>query len=122
MARHEITIPEVGVVGHFDLEPMPRCPKVAISHSLEINSEHRGKGFGRLAMEQRLQLAKSLGFQVIICTVREGNTAQERIMSRFNFRRITFFDNPTTDHRVGLWYKNINDPYDCGFYEGAGCR
>lgn len=120
--KHEITIEGVGVVGSFELDSMPGCAKVGISHHLEIAEQHRGKGYGNQAMEDRLRLAREQNFRYILCTVVNGNKPQESIMRKFKFKSVSHFDNPTTGNRVVIWGKNLDDPYDCGFYEPGGCR
>lgn len=120
--KHEIFIPEVGVIGSYELSPMPGCSVVGISHGLTIEPSHRGKGYGRSAMEDRIRQAVASGFQVLVCTVREGNEPEERILQKFQFKVVSHFDNPRSGNRVRLWIKNITDPYDCGFYAPGGCR
>jgi hypothetical protein len=122
MSQYEITIEGVGVVGHYNLDPMPGCPKVGISSHLEIYSPHRGKRYAYPAMEDRIRLARESGFQILLCTVVVGNVPQEKVMRKFRFREVSWFDNETTGNRIRLWYKNLTDPYDCGFFEPGGCR
>lgn len=110
------------VVGRFDLTPIPGCSVVAISHHLSIDPEHRGKGLGKRAQQERLAMARSMGLQLLLATVVEGNKPQERILEGSGWKRVSHFDNPKTGNRVVLWSKNLTDPYDCGFFEGHGCR
>jgi RimJ/RimL family protein N-acetyltransferase len=120
--RYPIMVEGKGEVGHFELTAMPGCPKVAISHGLNIAVSCRGLGYGRAAMEDRIRQARELGFQLLMCTVVVGNSAQEKIMARYQFRPVSTFDNATTGNKVVLYYKNITDPYDCGFFAPGGCR
>lgn len=121
--RYTIAHPETGeTIGYFDLDPLPGCPEVGVSHAMCIFGKHRGKGYGARALEERCKLVKTLGFAMLICTVASGNKPQEKLLPRAGFRSVSFFDNERTGNRVVLWVKNLNDPYDCGFFEPGGCR
>jgi len=107
-------------VGSYEIDPMPGCPRVGISHALQINEGCRGIGYGTRAMDERIEKARELGYEVLIATVVAGNVAEEKILERFKWRPITTFDNLKTGHTVNLWVKNINDPYETDWI--GGCR
>lgn len=107
------------VVGYYELDPMPGCSRVGISHGLQIFDNFRGRGFGTWAMGERLKKAKELGYEVLIATVVEGNVAEERILEKFKWRRVTVFNNLKTGHTVNLWMKHLNDPYETDWIGGC---
>ena len=100
------------VVGHYELTPMPGCTSaVAISHGLFIQPEYRGKGYGSKAHAERLEKAKSLGFQVLIATTKSDNTPEVKILQKYGWKRCREFWNPKTTNTVTFWLKHLTDPY-----------
>src|SRR5258708_22355432 len=97
-------------IGSYEIDPMPGCPRVGISHGLVIYPEFRGKGNGTKAMEERIENARKLGYDVLIATVICGNIQEEKILRNFGWKEVTIFLNHTPMHDSTLWYKNISDP------------
>lgn len=106
-------------VGEYQLDSMPGCSRICISHGLQIWPQYRGKGYATIAHQNRLKQAIELGYDVILATIVEGNKPQEHLLQKFGWKQITFFDNLKTQHRVYLWEKNLSDPWND--YLG-GCR
>lgn len=122
MANHAI-LHEGVQIGEFRLDSIPGCSKVGVSHHLEIYVPWRGRGLGHVAQRERLALAKSLGFKVLLATVVGSNRAQERILSQAGWRRITFYEKVGNGDTVHLWLRNLADPYEeAGFFSKGGCR
>lgn len=121
MARYEIV--EDGVhKGFFDLSTFPGCCKICISHNLRILPAFQHQGTGKRAQKQRMLLAKSLGYKIILATVNDKNKAQEKILTKYGWRRVTFYDNHENGNRIALWYRNLDDPYEEAQGENMGCR
>lgn len=99
------------IIGRYFLDPFPACPKIAVSHGLEIFPEYRRHGYGTQAQRDRQKLAILLGYDVLLATVKVGNIAEEKILSRSGWRQVTNFFNTASDHDVGLWMCNLKDPY-----------
>jgi GNAT superfamily N-acetyltransferase len=107
-------------IGKFRLTPLPGCAKVGVSHHLEIYESFRGRGLGHKAQKARLDLAKSLGFRVLLATTRDTNAPQEHILPAAGWKRVTFYEED--GFVVHLWSKNLADPYEeADFFQG-GCR
>lgn len=117
---YEFPVSKTNEIGSYELTPMAGCARVAISHGLKINPEHRGKGHGWRAMSERIDTAKQLGFEVLIATVVNGNLPEEKILRKFGWKEVTTFDNLKSGNNVNLWVKNINDPYETDWI--GGCR
>jgi RimJ/RimL family protein N-acetyltransferase len=99
------------VIGEYQIDPMPGCKTIGVSHALKIYPEFRGKGYATHAHLERLQKAKELGYDLLLATTVEGNKPQYHILSKFHWKQIRTFDNQHTGNRVILWYKHLTDPY-----------
>lgn len=98
-------------IGHFDLDPFPGCHFVGISHALEIKPEYRNKGYGTQAHKDRLDIARSLGYQILLCTIRSTNKAQVKILRKYGWKIVKEFSNIRANRSVTLYYKDLHDPY-----------
>lgn len=99
-------------VGEYQLDPMPGCPRVGISHGLRIHEEHRGRGYGKQAMKDRLAKAKELGYDILLATVVSNNERQNAILSKNQWKRVREFTNMKTNHQVTLWMRHVSDPWE----------
>lgn len=99
------------VIGRYELSPLPGCKAVAVSHGLVIDPEYRRQGWGHKAMAERIEIAKSLGYQVLIATTEATNTPQQKILMKAGWKIARGFLNPRTGHDLTLWTKHLTDPY-----------
>ena len=95
-----------GASGTLELFP-PMEASLGISHSSFIPYDKRGRGLGTKAHEHRLRYAKYIGFKYLICTVNVKNEAQKRIMEKFHWQRLTWFE--TYCSAVILYGRCLND-------------
>lgn len=95
----------LGVVG--ELDSLPGCGQIAISHGVFVPLSHRNKGLGRMAHEQRLVEARRLGYQVVICTVDGANEPQLKLLKDFGWEFNFEFQSKKTGHMVQLWSKSL---------------
>lgn len=106
-------------IGQYCLTEMAGCPRVVISHGLRIDEPYRNRGNGSRAMEDRINNAKMMGYEVMLATVVDGNVPEEKILRRYGWKEVTVFDNQRTGNTVKLWQLNLNDPYKDWI---GGCR
>jgi hypothetical protein len=52
--------------GFYEIDNLPGCTQVAVSHNSVIYEEQRGKGHGTKANELRIEKAKFLGYDYIL--------------------------------------------------------
>lgn len=96
-----------GAVAQVD--SFPGCSQIAIIHSAFVLPEHRGKGYGTRAHQQRLEdLYSEYHYDVAIATVDEANLPQITIMLKSGWKRVNIFTSRRTGHRVGVWINNLN--------------
>lgn len=94
-----------GVIGEID--NLPGCSQVAVFHSVFVREQDRGKGIGRSAHAFRLQEAKDLGYNLVMCTVNEKNIAEIKILKEYGWKEATSFDSTKTGNSVLLFTKHI---------------
>lgn len=100
-----------GVVGEID--SLPGCGQVAVSHSVFIPgwsvADLQGRGKGTLANEMRCLYAfEQLGYDAIVCTVDAANEAQKRVLTKNEWQKAFEFKSRKTGHTVEFWYKVLS--------------
>lgn len=94
-----------GVVGEID--SLPGCSQIAVSHSVYLDIEARGQGFGSQANSKRCELAfGELGYDMMLCTVDAANVRQKKILIKNGWECLTLFISRKTNHTVELWSIN----------------
>lgn len=97
------------IVASFRITALPGCSPVGVFNKVHTAVMFRGIGVGKLLHEFRVDLARYLGYQLLLCTVETGNVAQTVILNRYEWTRITVFHNPKTGNTIGTWMKSIGD-------------
>jgi GNAT superfamily N-acetyltransferase len=94
--------------GFYELNPMPGCNQVVISNHAFIYPEFRGKGLGQKQHQERLDKARELGYNYILCTVQLGNKAEEAILKKNGWSVFATFLNKETQHNVEIYGKSLH--------------
>lgn len=95
-----------GVYGEIDT--LPGCTQVAISHGVFVPLGKRGKGSGKAAQAARLSVLKDgLGYDYAICTVDLKNAAQKHILEEAGWRYLSSFTSSKTGHQVAVFGRNL---------------
>jgi hypothetical protein len=95
------------IVTKFILEQFKGCNGVVISRKVSISNEYRGNGYGNIFCRLRENIAKSLNYSVIMCTVVYGNIPQEKIMAKNEWQKLIQFLNLKTNNNVSIYYKKL---------------
>lgn len=91
-----------GVYG--ELDSLPGCSQVVVSHSVFTPAEYRGHGLGHLAARNRQEFVfGELGYDMMICTVDASNEVQQSILKKMGWTFMRGFDSRKTGHRVEMW-------------------
>lgn len=91
-----------GVYGEIDT--LPGCTQVAVSHGVFVPLGKRGKGLGRAAQAERLSVIKEgLGYDFAVCTVDLKNAAQKTILTDAGWEFLKSFRSSKTGHEVALF-------------------
>ena len=86
--------------GFYELHSFPGSNQIVISNHAFVHPEHRGKGAGKRTNEERIQQARGLGYDYMICTVRADNVPQLRIMQANGWRELDRFVSTETEVEV----------------------
>ena len=93
--------------GFCEINSIPGCTQLAISNHAFIHPEHRGKGHGDRNHKLRLERAKQMGYDAIMCTVRKDNAPQKAILRGNAWLMVFEFHNKETGHDVEVWMKRL---------------
>lgn len=93
--------------GFYELNQFPGCNQIVVSNHSWISPEHRGNGYGRLAHKARLEHIANLGYDYVMCTVRDDNRAQIHILETSGWKKLDTFFNKETEHTVHIYGKGI---------------
>lgn len=91
-----------GVYGEID--SLPGCSQVAVSHAVFTPLGERNNGKGTEANKQRLAIMKeSLGYDYALCTVNAANEWERRVLMKNNWKCLSSFKSSKTEHTVEVW-------------------
>lgn len=91
--------------GFYELNPFPGCNQIAVSNHAHIFPDYRGEGKGQLQHRQRLQKAKELGYNLLVCTVKSDNKIEKHILEKYGWEKNTSFFNTETENQIEMWTK-----------------
>jgi len=90
-----------------EITSLPGCSQICVFHSVFVSPDERGKGLGTFAHKKRLEEARNLGYQLAVCSVVMGNTAQEKILLHYGWKASNEYDSHKTGNIVQLWTKQL---------------
>lgn len=93
--------------GFYELNPFPGCNQIVVSNPAFIYPKYRGKGFGQKQHQERLDKAKELGYDMIMCTVNHTNCAELHILHKFGWDSGGSLFNHETGHFLVVYTKYI---------------
>lgn len=76
-------------IASFTLSLLPGNANVLISHSVWVTYHMWGKGIGSLLHTVRLNAAKAVGADAIVCTVRHDNKRELAILAKNNWDKLS---------------------------------
>lgn len=91
-----------------EIDSLPGCSQIAVSHSAFVQPEYRRMGHGEDFHKERLRLMeKNFGYDYALCTVDVRNTAQLAILARNGWTRFTSFESSKTGNTVAIYGRNL---------------
>lgn len=94
--------------GWYELNPFPGSNQIVVSNHAFIRPEFRGQGLGHKQHRERLQKAKALGYDLIICTVRTDNVVERHILLKNGWTFIQRFRSTETNHELDLFTRRLD--------------
>jgi GNAT superfamily N-acetyltransferase len=91
--------------GEYQLDPMPGCGTIAISHGIFVRPNLRGRGLGKAQHVERLQKARDMNYECLLATVNATNAPQIHIMEQQGWKRLESFHSVKCESYIGIWMK-----------------
>ncbi len=98
---------ETNCGGFYELNPFPGCNQIVISNHSFVPKEARGKGLGSREHSDRLKKIESLGYDYALCTVKEENIAQIKILENNLWKHLDTFFNKETENTIRIYGRSI---------------
>lgn len=91
--------------GHtiFELDSLPGCSQVVVSHGMFIGPKDRGQGFSKPEGFMRINRMQDLGWDYALCTVEALNTPQIKQLRENDWRYLDCFVSSKTGHNVFIY-------------------
>jgi GNAT superfamily N-acetyltransferase len=99
-------------ISDFKLIAMPHCNGMCISVGSYVDEKFRGKGIGTRLNQFRQDLAKHIGYSVLICTDDSSNEPQKKLLKKNNWQDIFRFKNQISKNMIDISVKNLYDDRD----------
>lgn len=95
--------------GWYELNPFPGSNQIVVSNHAFIYPEFRGTGKGQEQHVERLKQAKSLGYDIIMCTVRTDNVVERHILLKNGWGFLQRFRSTETGHELDIFSKRLDN-------------
>jgi predicted GNAT superfamily acetyltransferase len=93
--------------GFYELNPFPGCNQLVVSNHAFVLPQHRGTGEGQRQHQERLDKAKELGYDYIICTVKAQNSVEIHILEKNSWSLLDDFYNKETGDQILIYGRII---------------
>lgn len=67
-------------VAYWNLEQFPGNKRIGVYTHMYVQKEWRGRGIGNALMPLKLWFAKNVGYQILLCTVKNNNTPEIKLL------------------------------------------
>lgn len=90
-----------------ELDSLPGCSQIVVSHAAFVPKEKRGEGLGDIVHKRRLNQMAALGYDAALCSCTSSNEAQKKILLKNGWTNVWSFDSSKTGNTVLIWMKNL---------------
>ena len=95
------------VISRFELAQMLGCCGICISTGTYVHPDFRGKGVNIILNNFRIDIAKYLGYGLLMCTDLKSNTPQMKTLDKNGWKHIHEFENPRTGNILNVTIKEL---------------
>ena len=95
------------IVSQFKLIQMTGCCGICISTGTYVHPDFRGKGVNVLLNNFRIDIAKYLGYGLLMCTDLKSNAPQMKTLDKNGWKHIHEFKNPRTGNILNVTIKEL---------------
>jgi len=94
-------------VASFELYPMVGCCGICVSTKATVDKAYRNRGIGALLNGLRIDIARYLGYGLLLCTDVESNEYQRKILKRNGWMDLHKVVNPRTKNTIFISAINL---------------
>ena len=105
--KFEIIDLQGNLISTFRLLQMVGCCGICISTGTYVNPDFRGKGVNIILNNFRIDIAKHLGYGLLMCTDLKSNTPQMKTLDKNGWKHIHEFKNPRTGNILNITIKEL---------------
>ena len=99
------------IISTFKLIQMIGCCGICVSTGVYVHNEYRNKGVNTILNNFRIDIAKELGYGLLLCTDVSNNTAEVKTLDKNGWKHIYNFKNPRTSNKINISIKELNNDF-----------
>lgn len=89
-------------VSGFTLKEMIGCCGICVSTGAWVHDNYQKRGLGSLLNKLRQDLAREMGYSVLLCTDRLNNKPQRKLLNKAGWEDVYEFTNSRTNNRIAI--------------------
>ena len=97
------------IISTFKLIQMIGCCGICVSTNTFVTHKYRNKGVNTILNNFRIDIAKELGYGLLLCTDVSNNTAEVKTLDKNGWKHIYNFENPRTSNKINISIKELNN-------------
>ena len=105
--KFEIIDLQGNLISTFRLLQMVGCCGICISTGTYVHPDFRGKGVNIILNNFRIDIAKHLGYGLLMCTDLKSNVPQMKTLDKNCWKHIHEFQNPRTGNILNITIKEL---------------
>lgn len=105
--KFEIIDLQGNLISTFRLLQMVGCCGICISTGTYVHPDFRGKGVNIILNNFRIDIAKHLGYGLLMCTDLKSNVPQMKTLDKNGWKHIHEFQNPRTKNILNITIKEL---------------
>lgn len=90
------------IIASWELYQMKNCCGICVSTAAMVHHAYRKQGLGLILNQIRMDLARIMGYSLLLCTDVVKNTPQQKILSANKWKLIHRFVNQRTKNEIGI--------------------
>lgn len=96
------------IISNFTLVQMIGCCGICVSTGVYVHNQYQNKGINTILNNFRINVAKELGYGILLCTDVSYNIAEIKTLDKNGWKHIYNFKNPRTSNKINISIKELN--------------
>jgi len=96
------------IISNFTLVQMIGCCGICVSTGVFVSNNYKNKGVNTILNNFRIDIAKELGYGILLCTDVSDNIAEVKTLDKNGWKHIYNFRNPRTSNKINISIKELN--------------